>query len=223
MEKTNVKNLKLEILIEFLLSILAGMAISFGCIAFLSSGNKIVGSLFFVVGLFIILNFNFSLFTGKVCYALENKKSYILKLVLIWFGNIIGAIIMALMVGATRLTSLVEAASSIVNTKINDSLISLFFLGVFCNMLIYIAVYGYKKLDNPLAKMVALFFGVSVFVLCGFEHCIADAFYFAFAGSYTFKTLLCLLVITIGNAVGGLFFPAITKLIKYLENKKEDK
>ena len=61
---------------EFLLGILAGLSISIGCIAFLSSGDKIIGSLFFVIGLFMILNFNFNLFTGKVCYALDNKFSY---------------------------------------------------------------------------------------------------------------------------------------------------
>lgn len=223
MEKTKVKDFWLETLKEFFLSILAGMSISFGCIAFLSSGNKIVGALFFVVGLFIILNFNFSLFTGKVCYALEHKLSYIPRLLWIWVGNIVGAILMALMVGATRLTGLVEAATAIVNTKLNDSLLSLFFLGVFCNMLIFVAVFGYKKFENPLAKMIALFFGVSVFVLCGFEHCIADAFYFAFAGSFTAHTLLCLVIITLGNVVGGLFFPILVKLIQFLGNKKSKK
>lgn len=221
MKNTKVKDFWFESLKEFLLSILAGMSISFGCIAFLSSGSKIVGALFFVVGLFIILNFSFSLFTGKVCYALDQKPSYILRLVWVWIGNIVGAIFMALMVNATRLVNLLDAATTIVNTKLNDSLLSLFFLGVFCNMLIFLAVYGYKNFENILAKMVALFFGVSVFVLCGFEHCIADAFYFAFAGAYTFKTLLVLCVITLGNVVGGLFFPCLIKLINVLKTKQQ--
>ena len=223
MEKTKVKDYSLEALREFLLSVVAGMSISFGCIAFLVSGSKIAGALFFVVGLFIILNFNFSLYTGKVCYVLDNKPKYIARILWIWFGNVIGAIFMALMVNATRLSGLLETATAIVDTKLNDSLLSLFFLGVFCNILIFVAVYGYKKFDNILAKMVALFFGVSVFVLCGFEHCIADAFYFAFTGAYTGKTLLCLIVITLGNTVGGMLFPAIIKLVDFLQNKKSNK
>ncbi len=223
MEKTKVKDYSLEALREFLLSVLAGMSISFGCIAFLASNSKIAGALFFVVGLFIILNLNFSLYTGKVCYVLDNKPKYIARILLIWFGNVIGTIFMALMVNATRLSGLLETATAIVDTKLNDSLLSLFFLGIFCNILIFVAVYGYKKFDNILAKMVALFFGVSVFVLCGFEHCIADAFYFAFVGAYTWKTLLCLIVITLGNTVGGMLFPAMTKLIDFLQNKKSNK
>ncbi len=222
MDKIKVKNGLSETLKEFLLSVLAGMSISFGCVAFLASGNKIVGALFFVVGLFMILNFGFSLYTGKVCYAFDNKPKYIARLLLIWFGNVVGAILMALMVGATRLTSLHDAVLNVVNTKLEDNVLSLFFLGVFCNMLIFVAVHGYKNFENPLAKMVALFFGVSVFVLCGFEHCIADAFYFAFAGSYTFKTLLYLLMITLGNTVGGLFFPLLLKAIKGLNKEKKE-
>lgn len=218
---TKVKNGWLETVKEFLLSVLAGMSISFGCVAFLASNNKIVGSLFFVVGLFIILNFGFSLYTGKICYALDNKPNYILKLLLIWFGNVVGAILMALMVGATRLMSLHDAVLNVVSAKLEDNVLSLFVLGIFCNMLIFVAVYGYKNFENILAKMVALFFGVSVFVLCGFEHCIADAFYFAFAGSYSIKTLLYLLMITLGNTVGGLFFPLMIKAIKSLEDKKK--
>ena len=218
---TKLKNGWLETVKEFLLSVLAGMSISFGCVAFLASNNKIVGSLFFVVGLFIILNFGFSLYTGKICYALDNKPNYILKLLLIWFGNVVGAILMALMVGATRLMSLHDAVLNVVNTKLEDNVLSLFVLGIFCNMLIFVAVYGYKNFENILAKMVALFFGVSVFVLCGFEHCIADAFYFAFAGSYSIKTFLYLLMITLGNTVGGLFFPLMIKAIKSLEDKKK--
>lgn len=211
----------LETVKEFLLSVLAGMSISFGCVAFLASNNKIVGSLFFVVGLFIILNFGFSLYTGKICYALDNKPNYILKLLLIWVGNVVGAILMALMVGATRLMSLHDAVLNVVNVKLEDNVLSLFVLGIFCNMLIFLAVYGYKNFENILAKMVALFFGVSVFVLCGFEHCIADAFYFAFAGSYSLKTFLYLLMITLGNTVGGLFFPLMIKAVKALDDKKK--
>ncbi len=223
MEKTKMKNFGLETLKELLLSVLAGMSISFGCIAFLVSGNKIVGALFFVVGLFMILNFSFSLFTGKVCYSFDNKPSYILRLLWIWIGNLLGAALMAVMVNATRLVNLHDAVNAVVQTKLDDNLLSLFFLGVFCNMLIFLAVYGYKNFENILAKMVALFFGVSVFVLCGFEHCIADAFYFAFAGSFTWKTLLCLVIITLGNTVGGLFFPALFKTINFFNNKKVNK
>ena len=207
---------------DLILGIMAGMCISIGCVAFLSSGDKVVGSLFFVVGLFMILNLDFNLFTGKVCYALENKPFYILRLLFIWIGNFLGALVSALLIGVTRLKGLKEACEGIVNTKLNDSLVSLFVLAIFCNILIFLAVYGYKNFDNIIAKTLALIFGVSVFVLCGFEHCVADMFYFCFAGAWTGKMLLALLIITLGNIVGGLFIPLVIKLNKKMDNTTQN-
>lgn len=204
---------------EFLLGILAGLSISIGCVAFLSSGNKIVGALFFVIGLFMILNFNFNLFTGKVCYTLDNKPSYLLILLITWIGNFVGTLLTALLIKGTRLTSLVTASQTLVETKLNDNLLSIFLLAIMCNILIYLAVYGYKNFDNIIAKALALIFGVSVFVLCGFEHCVADMFYFFLAGAWNWKMIGYLMIITLGNCVGGLLIPTITKLIKFLENK----
>jgi len=215
-----MKKLCLLALKDFLLAICAGLSISIGCVAFLASGNKIVGALFFVIGLFMVCNFNFNLFTGKVCYAFDNKPIYLGKLAIIWLGNFAGACVAALAVGATRLDGLLASAQTIVQTKMDDSLLSLFVLGIFCNILIYLAVHGYKNFDNAIAKTLALVFGVSVFVLCGFEHCVADMFYFVFAGAWSWSMVLRLLIITLGNIVGGLLFPAIFKLTGYLDKKQ---
>lgn len=204
---------------EFLLGILAGLSISIGCTAFLASGNKIVGALFFVIGLFMILNFNFNLFTGKVCYTLDNKPSYLLNLLIIWIGNFVGTLLTALLVKGTRLTSLITASETLASTKLNDNILSVFLLAIMCNILIYLAVYGYKNFDNIIAKTLALIFGVSVFVLCGFEHCVADMFYFFLAGTWNWKMIGYLMIITLGNCVGGLLIPTIIKLTKFLENK----
>lgn len=208
-----------KILGDYLFGILAGISISFGGIAFLSSGNKIVGALFFTIGLFMVLVFKFNLFTGKVCYSFDNKPSYILRLLIIWIGNFTGAVLMGLILQATRLTALQDACVAIVNTKLSDSLISLFILGIFCNILIYLAVHGFNNFENPIFKTLALFFGVSVFVLCGFEHCVADMFYFSFAGAWSWNMIARLLIITLGNIVGGLLIPGVIKIYKLIENK----
>ena len=198
----------------FLFAILAGISISIGCVAFLSSGNKIAGSLFFTVGLFVILNFDFNLFTGRVCFALDKKPNYVLDLTLIWIGNFVGAILTALVLKLTRLDGLAASATTIVNSKLNDTVGSVFVLGIFCNILIFLAVYGYKNFKNNIAQIVALFFGVSVFVLCGFEHCVADMFYFVFASAWSWKMIGYLAMITLGNIVGGLLIPLCFKLLK---------
>ena len=209
-----MKNVLRDILKTFIFAVMAGISISIGCAAFLMVGaeSKIAGALFFTVGLFIILNFDFNLFTGKVCFALDNKPTYILRLVIIWLGNFAGAVVAAYALSLTRLSALSVYCASIVAVKMNDSLVSLFILGILCNILIFIAVYGYKNFDNKLAGMLALFFGVSVFVLCGFEHCVADMFYYSFAGEWSWQMILRLLIITLGNIVGGLLIPAVIKI-----------
>lgn len=199
---------------DFVLAILAGICISIGAIAFLSCKNNIVGAIFFSVGLFTILTFEFNLFTGKVCYIFNNKPSYLVKVVVIFLGNFVGTNLSALLLNFTRLSSLRERCSGMVETKLGDNLWGLFILAIFCNILIYIAVEGFKS-KNMLTQYLSLFFGVSVFVICGFEHSIADMFYFAFARSYTGKTFLALLVISLGNIVGG----TLIELIKKLFNK----
>ena len=208
---------------DFLLAVFAGISIALGGVAFLSVGaeGKIIGALFFTVGLFIILNFDFNLFTGKVCYALDNKPDYLLRLVVIWLGNLCGAFISAAAINLTRLTSLSAYCSAVVQAKLSDEYSSLFILGIFCNMLIYLAVHGYKNFRDPVAKIFALFFGVSVFVLCGFEHCVADMFYFSLARAWSWDVLLRLVIITLGNVVGGLLIPALFKITSLKGEKKE--
>ena len=71
----------------FALAVLAGAAIGIGGIVFLSLENKIVGALMFTAGLYSICVHGLNLFTGKVGYAVEQPKSYIIDLVIIWVGN----------------------------------------------------------------------------------------------------------------------------------------
>ena len=70
---------------------LAGAAIALGGTAFLSLENKVLGALFFCIGLFSVCTMGFKLFTGKVCYVFEKDKSYALDLIPIWLGNLAGA------------------------------------------------------------------------------------------------------------------------------------
>ena len=206
------KNIFKQIVKDLLLALLAGICISIGGVAYLSCDIKFVGALFFTVGLFIILIANFNLFTGKVCYMFDNKPSYLLKLVLIWFGNLGGAMLSGWLFSLTRLVSISEKCIELCQTKLNDSLLSLFILAIFCNILIFIAVHGFKNAKQNFVKVLCLFFGVSVFVLCGFEHCVADMFYFSFAGLWSWHTLLVIAVITAGNIVGAVFLPLYQKV-----------
>ena len=99
-----------------------------------------------------------------------------------------------------------------VDTKLNDNLISIFILSVFCNILIFVAVDGFKNNPHEVGKYLSIFFGVTVFIICGFEHCVANMFYITMAGAWSGKALLFLIVNTIGNAVGGLLIPALKRI-----------
>lgn len=192
-------------------SILAGIFIGIGCIAFLSSENKVVGSILFTIGLFSILVLRLNLFTGKVCYVIE-QKNY-LEVFITLLGNFVGTFIIAVMMRFSRLQTFLDKANNIVNIKLSDSLLSLFILAILCNVLIYLAVEFFSK-ENNIKGVLALFFGVTIFVLCGFEHCVADMVYFNFALSYSFDTFLRLFIIVIGNVIGGIGIRNITKKLE---------
>ena len=70
----------------FLSALLAGVCIGLGGTVFLSLDNKVLGALFFTVGLFTICTMGMHLFTGKVCYVFEKDAAYALDLIPIWWG-----------------------------------------------------------------------------------------------------------------------------------------
>lgn len=196
-----------------LLSVLAGVCIALGGTAFLSVDNKVLGALFFTVGLFTICTRGLNLFAGKVCYVFEQDRDYALNLPVIWAGNLIGTWLTAFVERQTRIgPALAEKAAGLCETKLGDGPLSIFLLAVLCNLLIFIAVDGFRNNPHELGKYLALFFGVTVFILCGFEHCVANMYYFSIAGMWSGKALLWLLVMTAGNAVGGVIFPLAQKL-----------
>ena len=184
-------------------AVLAGIAIGIGGTVYLSLDNKIVGSLLFSVGLYMVCLNGLNLFTGKVGYAVEQPLSYILDLIVIWIGNFLGTGFVALTINLTRVSGIKETAAKLSETKLNDSPISLFILGIFCGVLMFVAVDGYKNSSNP----IILFTCVSVFILCGFEHCIADMFYFSISGSWNATAIIYVLIITLGNSLGGILIP----------------
>ena len=197
----------------FAYGVLAGICIAIGGTVFLATDNKVVGATFFTAGLFTICTFGFNLFTGKVCYVFERDASYAIDLPIMWLGNLCGTWLTAALESLTRQgPMLAEKAMKLADTKLADTPLSIFLLAFFCDILIFIAVDGYGKNPHELGKYLSLFFGVIVFILCGFEHCVANMYYFAMAGVlFQGKTLLYVLIMTLGNAVGGVFFPLVRK------------
>lgn len=192
-------------------SFMTGVAIALGGTVFLSCENKIVGAFLFGTGLFVILNFGFYLYTGKVGYIVEKKISYAGEVALIWLGNFLGTFFSAILILHTRISSIAEKAKILCDTKSADGILSILILAFFCGMLMFIAADGFKSIENPIGKIAAIFLPVVVFILSGFEHCVANMFYFSLARAWNLHNFLYLLLMTLGNALGGIFIPLAKK------------
>lgn len=194
----------------FLKAAAAGITIGIGGAVYLTLENRVIGAVLFGVGLYTIVLNGLFLYTGKVGYLIsaKDKKAYILQLIFTWTGNLAGTALAAAAISATRIRNLRRTAEVICKTKLADTPHSILILAVFCGILMYVAVDGFREKGNPLI----LFFCVTVFILCGFEHCIANMFYFSLAGAWSLRAVIYLLLMTLGNSVGGILLPLVKKV-----------
>lgn len=175
-------------------SILAGICIAFGGIAYLKVGG-LASAILFTFGLLTVVHYRLKLFTGTAGFF-ENKKD-LYNLFLILFGNIVGTSFVALMVNIAMPT-LVPVASEILANRMENTIPSTIILGAGCGFVMTTAVtFGREN------KFLPLLFGVPLFIMCGFLHSIADVFYYAVAyASLTIKVIPIYISIVIGNFIG---------------------
>ena len=84
----------------------------------------------------------------------------------------------------------------------------------------FLAVEVSRRNVSDLIKVIAIFFAVAIFILSGFEHCVANMFYFTFAGALSLKTLLYLSIMILGNSIGSILIYVLLSLAKKYENKQ---
>ena len=219
---------------SIILGIFAGIAISFGglvnlvCIA---NEHKLLGNIMFGVGLLVVCSFGLFLFTGKIGYVFDNKKDYVLDLVEMYFGNLLGALAVGYgaRVALQSNEKLLETANTVAGKKLvldagGNTWYGLLILGFLCGILVYLAVDAFKNEKfHPVLRVFVLLFCVAAFVIAGFEHCIANMFYFAFANTYASAIgdcALSLLLVTVGNSLGAL---ALHNGLKFAKSKVENK
>ncbi len=203
---------------EFLRGIAAGFIISFGATVFLMMDNKIVASFLFCFGLFIVSEFDLNLYTGRVGYLATQRTGAYLRFVLLGLaGNFVGMLISVSILQQTRQASkLIEAATAAAASREGDNLLSLFCLGVYCGILMYLAVACFKRGKARgginLMGYLGIFFCVPLFILSGFEHSIANLYWFMMSGKQWTGWGMCIMVIVmLGNATGSL----MTRLVDY--------
>ena len=202
---------KLKIFFE---SIVAGIFIGIAGTVFLSVENKVTGAFLFSLGLLAILCFQLKLFTGAVGYLVTQKNvfQYLLELVTIGAGNFIGTWIVGNLVLFSRISEHVSnKALNICCIKMTDSMLSLFILSLFCGILMFSAVESFKRKELPdFARVAMVFLCVTVFILCGFEHCIANMYYFSVCDGIEIESFLRICLMTLGNSLGGMIVPLIS-------------
>lgn len=193
----------------------AGIMIAIGGTVFLSIENKVIGASLFSIGLFGVLIYNLNLYTGKIGYLITNfNLKYIKELIITLIGNFIGACSVGFILRYTRIyDNIYEKSLILANTKLNDNILSIFILSIFCGLLMYYAVNGFKK-QTDFGKYLVVYLGVAVFILCGFEHCIANMYYFSVADIWSLKTLGYTGIMVLGNSIGSFIIPLCNLVIK---------
>jgi formate/nitrite transporter len=217
----------------FIFGILAGIYIAFGAVvatAVLSGGTldggvaKFLAGSVFTVGLILVLILGSELFTGNILMTIGliyQKYSFIKVLrnwLVVYFGNLLGGIIIAwlvfnsgLLVHLGNLTSMGAVAVNIAGDKLQLSFTEALCRGVLCNMLVCLAVIMCIASKTIEGKILGIYFPIMTFVASGYEHSVANM-YFLPAGlmargefiSGFFTIFNNLIPVTIGNVIGGL-------------------
>lgn len=178
-------------------SILAGILIGMGGVVFLSCEDRVIGSVLFSFGLLTIVCRELSLYTGKIGYI---RKLGFRDIVITLMGNFIGTFFVGAVV---RMTRSQITSSKLVETKLHDSPLSIFFLSVFCGALMYLAVDNYKKSRSWFFVILP----VVIFILSGFEHCVANMFFFTLADVWqSWQAVMYVSLMIAGNAIGSWIF-----------------
>ena len=163
---------------------------------FLTVGGGVLGALLFSIGLLVILNMEFKLFTGTIGYIRTIDDFF--DNVIILFGNILGACLLVALSPVSAVSILIE--------KLSASLLLAFVRAIVCGGLIYSAVYCHKQ-----GKDYMVVACVTGFILCGAEHCIADLCFAIATGVMSFEILLFLIIVTLGNSLGAIILDRITQ------------
>lgn len=200
---------------------LAGLLISIGGAVFLACiipdvpYAKYIGAFFFSTALLCICIKGYSLYTGKIGYLpSKHDKESVSVLLLGLLGNLAGTVAFGYLI-AYVFPQLKETALTLCNGKLDQGLFMGFLRAVMCGILVYLAVDIYRA-DKSVLGIV---FCIPAFILSGYEHSIADMFYFATSGIVSLKAFGYLWMIILGNSVGALIIPLLL-LVRDLPAKK---
>ena len=228
----------------FLLGILAGLYIGFGghlfLVALAEGMGKVVGGAVFSIGLVLVVVAGAELFTGNIIMLIGTLATLfpfgrmIRNWATVYAGNFAGAFIFALLVWKSGLLGAHGALNDlgILAVKVAEAKLAISFQqclirGVFCNMLVILAIIMTIMSKDIISKILCCVLPIMTFVACGFEHCVANMFLIPIGlfakGIPIIKQVIIfrnILPVTLGNIIGGLLIlllnPNIIQQISFL-------
>lgn len=228
--ESGIKKSSLSYSKRLVMSIMAGMYIALGSHAFIVAySNQFIRAAVFPVGLMLIVIVGGELFTGNclMTFSLLRKKitisRYVQTLLQVFIGNFIGSIIIAALLIVSGYYSsdiLKETINVIIEGKLNLSFIQAFTRGILCNMLVVMGVWFSSSAKDTIGKIFGCWFPVMLFVLSGYEHVVANMFFFPI-GCYLDSSiniievlLRNILPVALGNFIGGgIIVPFVYNLV----------
>ncbi len=189
----------------FLHSVMAGVVIGVGGCVYLSCESRYLGAVLFSFGLFVVCEFGLPLYTGRCGYLPEQGKAGVPALAVALAGNLAGAFLTG--VSFSWAAGGAAPAAPLCAAKLAQTWPQTLVRAFFCGLVVFVTVEAYRRSPRPEGKYLAILLGVPAFILPGFEHCIADAFYFAAglsaAGGLRAAPLLFLSAAVTGNTLGA--------------------
>ena len=190
--------------------IMAGILISVGGCVFLACDNRYIGSVLFTVALLSICLQGYALYTGKICYIPEaHDQEAISVLLLGLLGNLVGTVVCGYAL-RYAIPNIGETAATICAAKLDQAVFQTLIRSCFCGILIYLAVDVFRKQG----KIAEILFAIPVFILSGYEHSIADMFYFAASGIVSMRAFGFIWTVILGNSLGGMLLPILAGIGK---------
>lgn len=218
----------------FLFGIFAGLAIGLGSFIFTlvtsyatGTWGSILGSALFSIGLILVCVLGLQLYTGKVGVVFDDRKKLkenAINLPIMLIGNAIGAFALGILCHFIfmNVSDIAARIAFISNAKMDYVNHNVFLEGIFCGALVYIAVYFFKNLENWAMKIIGIIVSVTLFVYCGFQHCIANMFYFGMSFDWKLDMLWNILIVVLTNSVGALLVRCLVHLTAIIKSDKKE-